>query len=213
MPQPTINPQMHAAFVEQAKQGGIDILFIGDSITDWWRSNGKAQFDKYFGGKKVANFGIAAEKTQQLLWRLQNGEGQGFQPKVVMLMIGTNNLGSNTDPQIVEGVKADIAELLKDFPAAKILLLGIFPRGNPGDVARVRVADINQSLAKLADLDSVFYMDIGDKFLDAKGVFLPGAFKPDLLHPDAAGYEIWAKAVQQPIDNLMALALKSHDGA
>ncbi|HTB63453.1 MAG TPA: GDSL-type esterase/lipase family protein [Opitutales bacterium] len=206
VPEPTINPPMHNSFVALAKKGDIDILFLGDSITDWWRSNGKAEFEKYFGNQKVANFGIAAETTQQVLWRLQNGEGAGFQPKVVMLLIGVNNLHLNRDDQIAAGITAVVGELRKDFPAAKILLLGIFPAGPAGDPARARIANINRTIAKLNDLDHVFYLDIGTKFLDANGAFLPGTFKSDMLHPDAPGYEIWAQAVEEPLANLMKLS-------
>ncbi len=203
IPVPSIRPDMHSAFVEQAKKGNIDILFLGDSITDWWRSNGAEVFAKYYGNLKVANFGIAAEKTQHVLWRLQNGEGTGFQPKLVMLMIGTNNTGSNRDDQIADGVGAIVGELRKDFPAAKILLLGIFPKGGPADPVRARLGNINRSLAKLEDRVHVFYLDIGAKFLDDQGAFLPDAFKPDLLHPDVKGYEIWAEAVKEPLANLL----------
>jgi lysophospholipase L1-like esterase len=200
------NMTAHNSFVELAKKGDIDELFLGDSITDWWRLYGKDVFAKYYGNQKVANFGIAGETTQQVLWRLQNGEGTGFSPKLVMLMIGTNNLGSNTDDQIADGVKAVVGELRKDFPAAKILLLGIFPRGTPGNPLLARIANINQSIAKLNDLDHVFYLDIGAKFLDAGGAFLPGVFRSDNLHPAAPGYEIWAQAVAEPLANLLKIS-------
>lgn len=200
------NMTMHNSFVELAKKGDIDELFLGDSITDWWRTNGKDVFTKYFGNQKVANFGISGETTQQVLWRLRNGEGTGYSPKLVMLMIGTNNLGSNTDDQIAEGVKAVVGELRQDFPAAKILLLGIFPRATPDSPLRARIANINQTIGKLNDLDHVFYLDIGAKFLDAGGAFLPGVFRPDNLHPAAPGYEIWAQAVQAPLANLLKLS-------
>ena len=112
-----------------AKQGDIDILFEGDSITDWWARGGAEAFKKYFGDQKVANFAVAGDTTQGVLWGLKNGEGQGFSPKAIMLMIGTNNTGANTGPEIAEGVGADVLELRKDFSEAKILLLAIFPRG------------------------------------------------------------------------------------
>src|SRR5688572_7149571 len=127
----------HEGFVERAKQGNIDLLLHGDSITDWWVQGeaNKAVFDKYFGGLRTANFAIAGDTTQGVLWGLANGEGQGFQPKAVMLMIGTNN-SSNTGPEVAEGIGAIVLELRQDFPDAKILLLGIFPRGLPGDQVR-----------------------------------------------------------------------------
>jgi len=200
--------ERHNVFVEQAKKGDIDLLFHGDSITDWWQmaapQGGKEVFDKYFGGMKVANFAIAGDTTQGLLWGLKNGEGQGFSPKAIMLMIGTNNTGGNTGPEIAEGVGAVVQELRTDFPNAKILLLAIFPRGaGPTDANRLKNDEANKIIAKLNDNQHVFFMDIGSKFLDDKGAFLPGIFRGDNLHPVAAGYEIWAQAVKGKLAELM----------
>jgi len=188
----------HEGFVEIAKAGNIDLLLHGDSITDWWVQGdaNKAMFEKYFGGIRTANFAIAGDTTQGVLWGLKNGEGQGYQPKAVMLMIGTNNTGPNTPPEIAEGIGAIVLELRKNFPNAKILLLAVFPRGNPGDAVRDRIAEINRTIAKLDDQRHVFYLDIGPKFLDERGVFLPDAFRTDNLHPQAKGYDIWGAAVK-----------------
>ena len=187
----------HEGFVEQARQGNIDLLLHGDSITDWWVQNdeNRAMFEKYFGAYRTANFAIAGDTTQGVLWGLRNGEGQGFQPKAVMLMIGTNNSGSFTGPEIAEGVGAVVLELRRNFPDAKILLLAIFPRSAPGDPVRDKLAEVNRLIARLDDKQHVFFMDIGDRFLDANGRFLPDAFRPDNLHPAAKGYDIWGEAV------------------
>jgi beta-glucosidase len=194
----------HEAFVERAKQGDIDILFEGDSITDWWARGGAEAFKKYFGDQKVANFAVAGDTTQGVLWGLKNGEGQGFSPKAIMLMIGTNNTGSSTGPEIAEGVGADVLELRKDFPNAKILLLAIFPRGaGPNDSARQKNDEANKLIAKLADNQHVFFMDLGPKFLDDMGVLLPGTFLPDNLHPAEKGYEIWGAAVKDTLDGFL----------
>jgi lysophospholipase L1-like esterase len=195
----------HEGFVETAKKGDIDLLFEGDSITDWWvqGDESKAMFEKYFGGYKTANFAIAGDTTQGVLWGLKNGEGQGFHPKAIMLMIGTNNTASSTAPEIAEGVGAVIQEMRTDFPKAKILLLAIFPRGMPGDPVRDKIAEINKIISRLDDHSHVFYLDIGAKFLDDKGVFLPSAFRPDNLHPLAKGYDIWGAAVKDKIAELM----------
>ena len=195
----------HIEFVETASKGNIDLLLEGDSITDWWVQGdaNKAMFDKYFGKMRTANFAIAGDTTQGNLWGLKNGEGQGFQPKAVMLMIGTNNTAANTAPEIAEGVGAVVLELRKDFPDAKILLLAIFPRGLPGDPVREKIAQVNQIISRLDDQQHVFYMDIGQKFLDEKGVFLPDSFRPDNLHPLAKGYDIWGAAVQDKLAELM----------
>lgn len=219
-PNPTIIPELnrrfqakHEANVVVAKQGGIDVLFMGDSITDFWRNEGrpgvtnppiagKAVFDKYFGAMKVANFGIAGDTTQGVLFRLRDGEGQGFQPRAIMLMIGTNNGGRASSEEIAEGVGAVVMEMRKDFPAAKILLLGIFPRGNPGDEIRQTVLGVNPIIAKLHDGEHVFHLDIGGKFLDADGVITPDIMA-DRLHPTEKGYEIWAEAVKEPLAKLL----------
>jgi lysophospholipase L1-like esterase len=195
----------HVGFVETASKGNIDLLLHGDSITDWWVQGDakKAMFDKYFGNIKTANFAVAGDTTQGVLWGLKNGEGQGFQPKAVMLMIGTNNSGTSTAPEIAEGVGAVVLEMRKDFPNAKILLLAIFPRGLPGDPVRDKIADVNKIISKLDDQSHVFYMDIGRKFLDEKGVFLPDAFQGDNLHPTAKGYDLWGAAVKDKLAELL----------
>jgi len=201
----------HEGFVERAKQGDIDLLFDGDSITDFWGTTGKPVFDKYFGAMKVANFAISGDRTEGLLWGLKNGEGQGFSPKAIMLMIGTNNTGTGntavlqaaSGPEIAEGVGAVVMEMQKDFPNAKILLLAVFPRGaDATDAYRQKNEAANKLIAKLHDGQHVFYLDIGPKFLDANGT-LTREIMPDLLHPSAAGYEIWAEAVKDKLAELM----------
>ena len=204
----------HANNVARAKQGGIDLLFMGDSITDFWRNSGpegvdnppragKKVFDQYYGGIKTANFGISGDTTQGVLYRLRDGEGQGFQPKAIMLMIGTNNASAMcSSAEIAEGVGAIVLELRKDFPDAKILLLGIFPRGYPEDLIRKVVLAVNPIIARLDDGQHVFYRDIGAKFLDANGVLQPDIMA-DKLHPNEKGYVIWAEAVKPTLAELL----------
>ena len=194
----------HEGFVTKAKEGNIDLLLHGDSITDWWQQDANLpMFNKYFGNIRTANFAVAGDTTQGVLWGLRNGEGQGFQPKAVMLMIGTNNTGQSTGPEIAEGVGAVVMELRRNFPSAKILLLAIFPRALPGDPVRDKIVEVNQIISRLDDKKNVFYMDIGQKFLDDKGVFLPDSFRPDNLHPQAKGYDIWGEAVSAKLAELM----------
>jgi lysophospholipase L1-like esterase len=195
----------HEGFVEVAKQGNIDLLLHGDSITDWWVQNdaNKAMFEKYFSGIKTANFAIAGDTTQGVLWGLKNGEGQGFQPKAAMVMIGTNNSGTFSAAEIAEGIGAVVLEMRTDFPDAKILLLAIFPRSVPGDPVRDKIAEVNRIIARLDDQKHVFFMDIGAKFLDERGYFLPDAFRTDNLHPQAKGYDIWGEAVKAKLTELM----------
>jgi lysophospholipase L1-like esterase len=201
-PAPGVRGRRHEGFVNTANSGEFDILFDGDSITDLWSlerdqfgtTGGKAVLEKYFGDVKVANFGVSGDTTQGVLWGLQNGEGEGHKPKAIMLMIGTNNTVNCSAAEIAEGVGADILELRKDFPDAKILLLAIFPRGvGPTDSNRVKIEEINKIIARLDDQKHVFFMNINSKFLDEKGALI--GFRPDNLHPVAEGYEIWASAV------------------
>lgn len=195
----------HLGFVETAAKGNIDLLLLGDSITDWWVQGeaNKAMFEKYFGTMRTANFAIAGDTTQGVLWGLKNGEGQGFQPKAVMLMIGTNNSGASTAPEIAEGIGAIVLELRKDFPNAKILLLAIFPRSTPADPIREKLAEVNRIVSRLDDQQHVFYLDIGAHFLDERGYFLPDTFRPDNLHPVAKGYDIWGTAVKDKLAELL----------
>ena len=194
----------HEGFVEIAKQGGVDLLFIGDSITDFWRGSGKPAWDKNFAPLKAANFGISADRTQHVLWRLQNGELDGIKPKLAVLMIGTNNLAGNSDEEIVAGIQAIIDELHAKTPATRLLLLGIFPRGAKAeDPARARIQHINSILAKLDDGGkTIKYLDIGNKFLDADGT-LPKTVMPDGLHTNAAGYQVWADAITPTVQQMM----------
>jgi len=193
----------HQGFVDIAKTGDFDLLLLGDSITDLWNVDadpqgnpaGKSVLQKYFGDIKVANFAISGDTTQGTLWGLQNGEGQGHKPKAVMLMIGTNNSGGASGPEIAEGIGTIVLELRKDFPDAKILLMAIFPRGtSPADANRLKVEAANRIISKLDDQQHVFYMNINSKFLNEKGGLI--GFRPsDNLHPVTEGYEIWASSV------------------
>jgi lysophospholipase L1-like esterase len=197
----------HQNNLEVAKQGDAELLFMGDSITDFWRNEsgpfaGKPVFEKYFSKWKVANFGIAGDTTQGVLYRLKNGEGQGFKPRAVMLMIGTNNTGGNSAGEIAEGIGAVVLELQKDFPEAKILLLAIFPRSRPDDPVRAKIKEINDKIAKLHDGSRVHFLDIGDKFLDEQRR-IPADVMSDALHPSPKGYEIWAEAVKEPLARLL----------
>ena len=193
----------HEGFVEIARKGGVDLLFVGDSITDGWRSGGKAIWEKDFASLKAANFGISGDQTQHVLWRLQNGELDGIRPKLAVLMIGTNNLRGNSDEEIVEGIKAIIKDLHEKTPATKILLLGIFPRAEKADAPqRARIKHINSIIARLDDGKILRYMDIGDKFLEPDGT-LPKAIMPDFLHPNARGYQIWADTIMPTVQEMM----------
>lgn len=204
----------HEGFVAIAKQGNVDVLFVGDSITDAWRREergGKKVWDAHFAPLKAANFGISGDRTQHVLWRLQNGELDGIKPKAVVMMIGTNNTGferdgttpRNTPAETAAGVAALVQHLRAKQPQAKILLLAVFPRAEkPDHPQRKQVNEINALIRKLHDGKNVHFLDIGGKFLAADGT-LPKEIMPDFLHPQEKGYEIWANAIKEPLAKLL----------
>jgi lysophospholipase L1-like esterase/ketosteroid isomerase-like protein len=203
----------HEGFVEIAKKGGIDVLFLGDSITDNWRKpeQGLSVWETHFAPLHAANFGIGGDRTQHVLWRMQNGELTGLKPRVVVLMIGTNNTGferdkltpRNSTPDIITGVTAIVQGLRTQLPEAKILLLAIFPRAEEStDPVRLQIHEINNAIARLHDGKRIFFLDIGAKFLEPDGA-LPKDIMPDFLHPNTKGYEIWAEAIKQPLVDLL----------
>lgn len=199
----------HEGFVAEAEKGGVDLLFLGDSITDGWRSKGKTVWDKNYAPRHALNLGIGGDRTQHVLWRMENGELNNLKPKVVVLMIGTNNTGKekegkprNTTPEIIEGVTAVVKGLRTKLPDTKILLLAVFPRGEKGTPIRDQLKEINASLAKLDDGKMITYLDIGPKFLETDGT-LSKDIMPDLLHPNEKGYQIWADAMNPTLDRLM----------
>jgi len=194
----------HEGFVADAKKGGIDLLLLGDSITDAWRGQ-KALWAERFEPLKAANFGISGDCTQHLLWRLRNGELDGIAPKAVMLLIGTNNIGWNKQDEAstVAGITAVVQEIRTRSASTKILLLAVFPRGATStDPFRAQVRKINEEIAKLDDGKTVLYLDLGPKFIADDGS-LPKDLMPDALHLSEQGYRIWADAVKAPLAALM----------
>ena len=187
---------------ERAHQlaGSIKLIFDGDSITDGWQGGGRAIWEERYGKLGAFDFGISGDRTQHILWRLAQGQVEGIHPKLIALMIGTNNLGSNTPEEIADGVKAIVADYQKRCPEAAILLQAIFPRGEkPEDPNRAKIKSINETLSKLGDGKKVIYIDFGDKFLNPDGT-MSKEIMPDFLHPSAKGYQIWADAIQSVID-------------
>ncbi|MFZ9978332.1 MAG: GDSL-type esterase/lipase family protein [Opitutales bacterium] len=195
----------HESFVAVAKKGEAQVVFLGDSITAGWGRQA-AIFDKEFGQYKAANFGIGGDRTQHVLWRVENGEFEGIKPKAVVLMIGTNNSGvaENSPEQIAAGIKNIITAIHRRSPETKVLLLAIFPRGateanNPG---RAKNQAVNALIAKFDDGQKVHFLDIGAKFLKPDGT-LEKAIMPDLLHLNAASYQIWADAIREKLAALV----------
>ena len=151
--------KLHESFLERAKEGNIDLLFLGDSITQGWANNDV--WKRFYAPRNAANFGIGGDRTQHVLWRLEHGEVDGIHPKVVVLMIGTNNSGSNTAEEIANGVTAIVKSIREKLPETKILLLGVFPRAEKPGSIRDKLAAVNAQIAKLDDGKTVKYLDIG----------------------------------------------------
>jgi lysophospholipase L1-like esterase len=194
----------HEGYVAEAKKGGIDLLFLGDSITDGWRwgTGGVNLWPQIYAPRHAANFGIGWDRIQNVLWRVENGELENISPKVVVLLIGTNNAGNedngrprNSTPEIIAGISNLVRQIQFRLPASKIILLGLFPRGEKTDPVRDQVKAVNAGLAPLADGGKVKFLDLGDKFLAPDGTLSRDLF-PDLLHPNAKGYQIWADAME-----------------
>ena len=178
----------------------VDLIFDGDSITDYWQGTGRDLFTKNYGPRHVVDFAIAGDRTQHVLWRLQHGQLDTLHPKLVMLMIGTNNIGSDPVADIAAGVEKIVATYREKTPDAHILLLGVFPRGEKSDdPLRAQVKGINDILAAKAWDDHVTYLNINDKLLQPDGTSTRDVL-PDLVHPSPKGYQLWADAVQPVID-------------
>ena len=193
---------MHEGFLKRGADGPVGVLFLGDSITEGW---GKAKdvWEAHYGAQQPANFGIGGDRTQHVLWRIANGELDHVAPKVVVLMIGTNNLGRNTPAEIAAADTRIVAAIHAKLPKTKVLLLAVFPRAtSPTDGKRAEIATINESLAKLDDGAATRYLDFGKKFLAEDGT-LPKDIMPDALHPNAKGYAIWADAMQPLLDEML----------
>jgi len=197
--------QRHERCVAQTKSGGFDIAFLGDSITQGWEDGGRTTWNQHFAALKSANFGFSGDRTEHVLWRLDNGEIVGANPKVIVIMIGTNNVGhgSSNAAQTSDGVRAIVGKLREKLPTAKILLLGVFPRGAaPDDRLRLAVNQATAGFASLHDGKHVFFSDIGKAFVRIDGS-LRSTLMPDLLHLNPDGYAVWGKAIVEDIKRLL----------
>ena len=192
----------HEAMNKRVKEGNVDLIFIGDSITEGWEAAGRKAWDEHFAKLNAVNLGIGGDRTQNVLWRLDNGNIDGITPKAAVLMIGTNNAEENTAEEIGEGITAIVEKLREKLPDTKILVLAIFPRGEKPDALREKLAKASAIASKTADSKSVFYMDIGPKFLEPDGT-LSREIMPDLVHLNANSYEIWAREVEPKVKELM----------
>lgn len=197
---------LHKKYIARAQQGNVDVLFLGDSITHGWTWGDNPQlFNRAFGQYLTANFAIGGDQTQNVLWRLQHGESGKLQPKLVVMMIGTNNLGTggHTPTEVAGGVKTIIKDVQKRFNGAKILLMGILPFDQKAtSPSRVKVAQLNYLLAQMNDDTHVFYFDFGPLFLDNRGN-IPTLRMADSLHPTHLGYSLLAEKLQVAVTTLV----------
>jgi lysophospholipase L1-like esterase len=201
----------HAQLVEKAKLGRIDLYFAGDSIVRRWGAldyphlleNWKANFF----GWNAGNFGWGADRTQNILWRLENGELDGVNPKVIVLLAGTNNVGSEPPgddavAETVRGIKAIVDVLRQKAPTATIILTAIFPRNDNMAVVPA-INRINDQLAGLVDGRRVRFLNVNDRLADSEDRLFDGVMNEDKLHPSIKGYQIWADALKPILRELL----------
>jgi lysophospholipase L1-like esterase len=202
----------HQQLVAKARTGGIDLYFLGDSITRRWGCTDPqwsamlANWKQNFYGWNAADFGWGADRLQNILWRIQNGELDGVNPKVIVILAGTNNVGNRLGgdkkvADILKGFDALIATCREKAPSARIILTAIFPRNdNPAVLPEIR--RINDELAKSADGKMIFYLNVNDKLADANGKLFDG-MTVDRLHPTVKGYQIWADGLRPILTQLL----------
>lgn len=195
----------HQSKIAQAHEQSVELVFIGDSITQHWESAGKQVWDEHYQKLNSLNLGFAGDRTEHVLWRLQNGAVDNIQPKVAVLLIGTNNTGQRMDStqDTLLGIKAIVSEIRQRLPKTKLLLLAIFPsQASPKHEMRLRNSDINTHIADLNKLENVFFLDIGKIFVGPRGK-LNTELMPDLLHLSAEGYQRWAESMAPLLSQLL----------
>ena len=195
----------HEDSVKRIRQGEVDLLMIGDSITQGWADEGRRIWDTYYGRRRAVNLGFSGDGTEHVLWRLDHGEIEGIAPKLVVVMIGTINTGTRHDPpeETAAGIQAILTTLHTRLPGTKILLLGVFPRSaSVDDLFRRLNAAINDRIRHYADNQQVFFLDLSPRFLDDRGR-LAQDLMPDYLHPNERGYQVWADGMEDMIRKLL----------
>jgi len=205
----------HRELLAKSKQGRIDVYFEGDSITRRWGATDYpellANWKRNFFGWNAADFGWGADKIENILWRLENGELDGVNPKVIVLLAGTNNVGNQDPPAgIIRGLGAVVQLIQSKAPVATIILTAIFPRNDHIEMMPV-IDRINTKLAQLADGRKIRYLNINRKLADENGKLFEGMMNPDLLHPSLQGYQVWADALKPILLELLGPpALEDH---
>jgi lysophospholipase L1-like esterase len=189
----------------RTKAGGIDLIFLGDSITQGWSGAGKAVWEKRYAPQRAVNYGIGGDSTRQVLWRLDHGLVDGLAPKVVVLKIGTNNLygdgNAGSDEEIAAGIAAVVKRLREKLPRTKVLLCAVLPRQN--EFFTNRILKINGQLKRLDDGKNVRVLEMTEKFQTAPGKVIPELFNSDQLHLETKGYEVWAEALDPVLQQML----------
>ncbi len=187
----------------RVKQGNVDLLMIGDSITHGFDSGGKKFWDRYYAPRNAVNMGFSGDRTQHVLWRFDHGHLDGISPKLAVIMIGTNNSNGNdnTAEEIGDGIIAICKQLREKCPKTKILILAVFPRGPKPSSQREKNAKASEIASKIADGKMIHYLDINDKFL-GEDASLSKDVMPDYLHPNEAGYKIWVESIEPKVAEL-----------
>lgn len=197
--------QKHEEFIRQAAETNPNVLFLGDSITAGWLEAGRSIWNKHVAVYKPLNLGINGDRTENVLWRLSNGEIDKIKPKVIVLMIGTNNLYMYSADEICEGVTAILNELNDRLPASKILLLGILPRAKSPDAkVRAKIRQINEQLAKMADGRDIKFLNFGPELLEPDGS-ISEEIMPDFLHLSESGYNTWFDEMSPSLIEMLGL--------
>ena len=174
------------------------VIFVGDSITQGWEGNGKALWKEHLAPLHAINLGIGGDRTEHVIWRLENGHLRGLSPEVAVVMIGTNNFGNNLpdeEPEVLAGVVAVVELLKSSLPNVQVLLLDIFPRGKTFNKMRGSILQVNQTLQTTYEKDDrVTFLPIGHLMIEDDGSIDP-RIMPDFLHLSEEGYQIWFDAI------------------
>ncbi len=195
--------ERHEAVNARVQDGNVDMLFIGDSITHGWEGAGQSIWEEYYADRNAVNMGFSGDRTQHVLWRLENGHLEGISPKLAMIMIGTNNFRDNSAEEIAAGVKAVVANLRDAVPDTRILLLAIFPRTDVDEEYQERLRKAGELFSAAAEDPMVTFLDIKHAFVDRHGALLAEETMPDKLHPNQQGYALWAHAVEPTVARLL----------
>jgi len=190
---------LHDAYVQRAARGGVDLLFLGDSITYRWMYEGFPVWLANYSAMRAAAFGISGDRVENVLWRIQNGELDGIEPRAIVLMIGTNNLGRDTPSEIAEGIGVLLTEIRRRVPRSRVVLVGLLPRNdNEQRVTDPRTFEVNDRLREFADC-AVRFVDIAALYLASDGQVRRDLL-PDGLHPNAGGYAVYAQAIRPVLE-------------